>query len=45
LSAARRSSPNSQERSKILWMGKCRLKTKFRQLCACPEYVAAAATR
>ena len=31
LSAVRRNSPISQERSKILWIGKFRLKMKFRQ--------------
>src|SRR5215831_4337564 len=31
LSAVRRNNPNSQERSKILWMGKCRRNRKLRQ--------------
>src|SRR6516225_672109 len=31
LSAVRRNNPNSQERSKILWIGKFRRKRKFRQ--------------
>ena len=39
--AVRRHRPISQLRSKILWMGKWRLKMKLRQLCARLEYVAA----